>query len=199
LQSPEKIFLNQGKYTVEILKIFDTLECKSMNTPMETNLKLLVDTSSELVDGTLYRKIIGLLMYPMNTRIDICFDVNTLSQYLVEPRHVHLVATKHAMRYLKGTLYYGLCYIGDHDFRLFGYTNSNWVGSVSDRKSTLGCCFSLGSSMTSWQSRKQSSISLNMAEVEYIAACSSSCEAIWIRKVVDRSIRSGDGSHPNSM
>jgi hypothetical protein len=57
-QSPEKIFLNQGKYAVEILKRFDMLECKSMNTPMETKLKLLVDTSSELVDATLYRQII---------------------------------------------------------------------------------------------------------------------------------------------
>jgi hypothetical protein len=54
-QSPEKIFLNQGKYAVEILKRFEMLECKSMNTPMETKLKLLVDTSSELVDATLYR------------------------------------------------------------------------------------------------------------------------------------------------
>jgi hypothetical protein len=58
-QSPEKIFLNQGKYAVEILKRFYMFEFKSMNTPMETNLKLLVDTSSELVDATLYKKIIG--------------------------------------------------------------------------------------------------------------------------------------------
>jgi hypothetical protein len=82
-QSPEKIFLNQGKYAVEILKRFDMLECKSMNTPMETKLKLLVDTSSELVDVTLNRQIIGSMMYLMNTRPDICFDVNTLNQYLV--------------------------------------------------------------------------------------------------------------------
>jgi hypothetical protein len=54
-QSPEKIFFNQGKYAIEILKMFDMLECKSMNTPMETKLKLMVDTSSELVDATLYR------------------------------------------------------------------------------------------------------------------------------------------------
>jgi hypothetical protein len=120
-QSPEKIFLNQGKYAVEILKRFDMLECKSMNTPMETKLKLLVDTSSELVDATLYRQIIGSLMYLTNTRPDICFVVNTLSQYLVEPRRVHLVAAKHVMRYLKGTLDFGLCYTGDHDFRLIGY------------------------------------------------------------------------------
>jgi hypothetical protein len=90
-QSLERIFLNQGKYGVEILKRFDMLECKSMNTPMEMKLKLLVDTSSELIDATLYRQIIGSLMYLMNTRPDICFFVNTLSQFLVEPRHVHLV------------------------------------------------------------------------------------------------------------
>jgi hypothetical protein len=57
-QSPEKIFLNQGKYAVEILKRFDMLEYKSMNTPMETKLKLLVDTSSEFVGTTLYKQII---------------------------------------------------------------------------------------------------------------------------------------------
>jgi hypothetical protein len=70
-QSPKRIFLNQGKYTVEILKRFDMLECKSMNTPMEVKLKLLVDTSSELIDATLYRQIIGSLMYLTNTRPDI--------------------------------------------------------------------------------------------------------------------------------
>jgi hypothetical protein len=76
-KSPEKIFLNQEKYIAEILKRFDMLECKSMNTPMETKLKLLVDTSLELVDAMLYRQITGLLMYLMNTRPDICFVVNT--------------------------------------------------------------------------------------------------------------------------
>jgi hypothetical protein len=54
-QSPKRIFLDQGKYTVEILKKFDMLECKSMNTPMEAKLKLLVDTSSDLMDTILYK------------------------------------------------------------------------------------------------------------------------------------------------
>jgi hypothetical protein len=68
------------------------------------------------------------------------------------------------MRYLKGTLDCGLSYNGDHDFRLGGYIDLDWVGSVSDRKRTSGCCFSLGSTMISWQSRNQSSISLSMEE-----------------------------------
>ena len=73
-KSPERIFLNQGKYTFKILKRFDMLECKPMNTPMEAKLKLLVDTSSELIDATLYRQIIGSLMYLTNTRLDICSE-----------------------------------------------------------------------------------------------------------------------------
>jgi hypothetical protein len=86
------------------------LECKAMNTPMETKLKLMVDTSSELIDATLYKQIIGSLMYLTNTRLDICFFVNTLSQYLVEPRRVHLVVAKHVMRYLKGCCFsFGSC------------------------------------------------------------------------------------------
>jgi hypothetical protein len=181
-QSPERIFLNQGKYTVEILKRFDMLECKPMNTPMEAKLKLLVDTSSNLIDATLYRQIIGSLMYLTNTRPDICFVVNTLSQFLVEPRHVHLVAAKHVMRYLKGTMDYGLNYDGDHEFTLSGYTNAYWAGSVAERKKTSGCCFSLGLAMISWQSRKQSSIALITMETEYISACSASCKAIWLQK-----------------
>jgi hypothetical protein len=76
---------------------------------------------------------------------------------------------------------FGLCYNGDHDYILIGYTDSYWAGSVSDRKSTSRCFFSLGSAMHSWKSRKQSSIFLSTVEAEYIAACSTSCEAIWLR------------------
>jgi hypothetical protein len=94
------------------------------------------------------------------------------------------VAAKHVMSYLKGTIDYGLSYDGDHDFILSGYTDVDWAGSVSDRKITLGCCFSLGSTMISWQSRKKSIISLITTEVEYIVACSTSCKAIWLQNVV---------------
>ena len=123
-------------------------------------------------------------MYLTNTRPDICFAVNTLSQYLVQPRRVHLIVAKHVMRYLKGTIDFGLYYDGNHDYRLYGYTDADWFGSVSNRKSTSGGCFCLGSAMISWFSKKQSSIALNTTEAEYIAACFVSCEAIWLRKLM---------------
>ena len=88
------------------------------------------------------------------------------------------------MRYLKGTIDFGLYYDGNHDYRLYGYPDADGVGSVSYRRSTSGGCYSLGSAMISWFSRKQSSVALSTAEAEYIAACSASCEAIWLQKLM---------------
>jgi hypothetical protein len=83
-----------------------------------------------------------------------------------QPKQVHLVAAKHVMRYLKGTLDYGLRYVTYHEFRLYGYSDSNWAGSIPDRKSTSAYCFNLGSSMVSWSSRKQLCVALSTAEAE---------------------------------
>jgi hypothetical protein len=88
-----------------------------MATLMDSNLKLLGNDSSELVDITLYSQIIGSFMYLTYTRLDICFVVNTLSQYLVETRCVHLIVAKHVLRHIKDTIEFDLCYLEDHDFR----------------------------------------------------------------------------------
>ena len=123
-------------------------------------------------------------MYLTNKRPDICFAMNTLSQYLIDSRSVHLTAAKHILRYLKGTVDYGLKYKDDQKINLEGYVDSYWAGSAIDRKSTSGCCFSMGSGMISWFSRKQSCVALSTAEAEYVAACSDSCEAVWMRKLL---------------
>jgi hypothetical protein len=73
---------------------------------------------------------------------------------MIEPRHVHLIMEKHVMRYLKGTINYGLRYISDSEIRLQGYTDSDWAGNVTDRKSTFECCFSMGSYVISWLNEK---------------------------------------------
>ena len=70
-------------------------------------------------------------MYLTKTMSNICFTVNTLRQYLGNPRCVHLIVSKHVMRYLKGMIDFGLYYDRDHDYILYGYTNSNWAGKVS--------------------------------------------------------------------
>jgi hypothetical protein len=100
-------------------------DCRPMTTPMITNWKKLHASKSQLVDSTLYRQLIGSLMYLVNTRPDICFPVNTLSQFMVEHRRVHWVAAKHVLRYLCGTVDYGLDYLRRDGAQLVGYTDSD--------------------------------------------------------------------------
>ena len=88
------------------------------------------------------------------------------------------------LRYLRGTIGYGLRYTSNSDMALVGYSDFDWVGSVEDRKSTFRCCFNLGSAMVSWFSRKQSSVSLSTTEDEYIIACMVASEAIWLQKLL---------------
>ena len=115
--------------------------------------------------------MIGSLMYLMNMRLDISFAMNTLSQYLIDMKHVHLTGAKHILRYLKGTVDYGLKYEVNQKINLKGYVDLDWGGSVIDRKSTLGCCFSMRSGMISWCSRKHSCMALSIAEEKDVATC----------------------------
>jgi hypothetical protein len=103
---------------------------------------------------------------------------------MVEPRQKHWVAAKHVLRYVRGTMEYGLRYPGDGEVKLLGYTDANWAGSATYRKNTPGCCFSLGSSMISWFNRKQTSMALNSTEAKYMATGTMSCEAIWLCKLL---------------
>jgi hypothetical protein len=102
---------------------------------------------------------------------------------MVDPKRVHLIAVKHVMRYLKGTMDYGIEYVANNEISLLGYSDSNWAGSVANRKSTLGCCFTLGSSIISWISKKKSCVSLTMTEAEYVVACATSHEVVWLQKL----------------
>ena len=106
------------------------------------------------------------------------------SQFLIDPGNVHLIAAKHILRYLRGTVDYVLKYDVNQKINVEGYIDSYWVGSGIDRKSTLGCCFSMGSGVISWFSRKQSCVALSTAESEYVMACLASCEVEWLRKIL---------------
>ena len=77
---------------------------------------------------------------------------------------------KHVLKYLRGTVGYGLRYDSECDLKLQGFTDLDWAGCSTDRKSTSGCCFSLGSAVISWCSRKQNSVALSTTKVEYMAA-----------------------------
>jgi len=125
-QKPSEIFLSQGKYVVKILDRFGMVDCKLVTTPMELNFKKLCGSVAgpELVNASEYHQLIGALMFLVNSHRDICFAVNTLSQYMVEPHHIHWIGAKNLLRYLRGTITQGLrCTAGD--VRLHGFSDAD--------------------------------------------------------------------------
>ena len=119
-------------------------------------------------------------MYLVNTKPYLCFVVSTLAHFMCEPRQMHWVVAKHVLRYLCGTIRYGLRYTSSTYMTLVGYLDFESAGSVEDWKSTSRCCFGLGSTMVSWFSRKQSSVALSTTEAKYILACMAAREAMWL-------------------
>jgi hypothetical protein len=103
---------------------------------------------------------------------------------MVKPTKLFWKVGKHVLRYLKGTYEYGLWYRQMDEVKLHGFTDANWAGSPMDRKSTSGGIFSVGSTGVSWYSRKQRSVALSSAEVEYMAAIQAASESIWMRKIL---------------
>lgn len=136
-QSLGEIFLSQGKYVMKLLERFGMIEDKSLPTLMEMNFKKLCgdDAGPDLANPSEYKQWIGALMLLVNTRMDICYAVNTLSQFMTKPLHAYWVVSKHFLSYLHGMITLGLRYFA-RDVRLHGYTNADWVGNVVDRKST---------------------------------------------------------------
>eukprot|EP00253_Pinus_taeda_P029730 PITA_29730 len=108
---------------------------------------------------------------PMETPLaDMCYAVNQLSQVMVRPTKLYWRETNHVLRYLKGTTQYGLWYRWTKGVKLQGFTDVDWAGSPSDRKSTLGGIFNIGSTKISWYIWKQISVALSLVEAEYMGA-----------------------------
>eukprot|EP00253_Pinus_taeda_P036170 PITA_36170 len=105
-----ELFVSQGKYANEILRRFHMEKCKPMQTLLVGNWRKKDATSREVVEATVYRQLVGSLMYLVNTRPDLCNAVNQLSQVMVHPTKIFWKEAKHVLRYLRGTSQYGLWY-----------------------------------------------------------------------------------------
>jgi hypothetical protein len=184
-QITNEIFLSHGKYTVEILKKFGMLNYKPMDTPMVMDLKKLSVSSfdSDKIDMTLYKQLIGSLMYIVNTKLDIFYAMSALIQFMSHSRKTYWIFVKHVLRYLRGTIGHGIRYTSSIGIILQGYTDSDWVGITVDKKSTSACFFTLESAMVSWCSRKHT-FGLSTVEVEYIALSVAFYEAVWPHKIL---------------
>ncbi|KAJ9561577.1 hypothetical protein OSB04_006737 [Centaurea solstitialis] len=180
-QSEKGIFINQGKYVHEMLKKFDLTSYTPMKTPMAPPLSLDKDSKGKPVDVTLYRGMIGSLLYLTASRPDIMYSTCLCARYQAEPKESHLTAVKRIFRYLKGTPNMGLWYSKDSGFDLTAYSDSDFAGCKIDRKSTTGGCHLLGGKLVSWTSKKQNSVSTSTAEAEYVAAGICCAQVLWLR------------------
>ncbi|KAJ9551954.1 LOW QUALITY PROTEIN: hypothetical protein OSB04_015999 [Centaurea solstitialis] len=180
-QSEKGIFINQGKYVHEMLKKFDLTSCTLMKTPMAPPVTLDKDSKGKSVDVTLYRGMIGSLLYLTASRPDIMYSTCLCARYQAEPKESHMTAVKRIFRYLKGTPNLGLWYSKDSGFDLTAYSDSDFAGCKIDRKSTTGGCHLLGGKLVSWTSKKQNSVSTSTAEAEYVAAGICCAQVLWLR------------------
>ena len=181
------IIIHQQKYLISKLEEYNMLDCNPVSTPMQAGIRLSKDDSTPSPqDQHLYSQIVGSLMHAIvNTRPDCAYTISSLAQYLTNPTEYHIQTLKRTLRYIKGTLPYGICYQrsskGDI---LHGYSDADWAGCKDTRRSTSGYCFLLANGVISWGSKKQQSVALSSTESEYMALSKATTEAIWLRKLL---------------
>ncbi|GJX57109.1 retrovirus-related pol polyprotein from transposon TNT 1-94 [Tanacetum coccineum] len=180
-QSPRGIFINQAKYTLEILKKHGMEKGQSIGTPMAMKPKLDADLSGELADQTNYHSKIGSLMYLTSSRPDIVQVVCYCARYQARPTKKHLKEVKRIFRYLRGTIHMGLWYLKGSGFELTAFSDVDHAGCIDTRKSTSGGIQFLGDKLVSWMSKKQDCTAMSSAKAEYVALSASCAQVIWMR------------------
>jgi hypothetical protein len=178
-RSKRELSICQGKYTTSILETFGMMDCKPNSVPFR---KQNAEDSEGKAIICPYRELIGATMYLATmTRPDIMWSVSYLSRFISNATNSHWMAAKGLLRYLKGTCNMGLKFGGDHTIQ--GYSDADWAGDTTSRKSTGGYVFTIGRTAFSWQSKLQSVVAASSTEAEYIAMAQAAREALWVRKI----------------
>ncbi|KAG6465891.1 hypothetical protein O3G_MSEX015473 [Manduca sexta] len=179
IKSKNKVTLDQSGYILKVLEKFNMLDCKPAKTPLEKGIKFPKCDKKD--ERFCYRNLIGCLMYiAVCSRPDIAHAVSLLSQYNESFTETHWKAAKRVLRYLKGTLNYGLVF-QKGGLEVTGHVDADWAGNDVDRKSYTGFIFKIGNSLVSWESRKQRTVALSSTEAEYMALSDACKEALFVR------------------
>ena len=153
-QMHDGIFFSEEKYARQILERFKMQNSKAAPTPTTIGLKLSKEDSSKRVDPTLYKSMVGILMYLTATQPNLIHAVSLISRFMETLKDSHWKIGKSIVRYVNGTKRIEILYIIDNDFKLVGYNDSDWAGSLDDRKRAFGYMFHMRLGAIAWASKK---------------------------------------------
>ena len=175
------IFLSQKAYASQILSEFNMAACTPASVPMVEGSHLGVEDDSPKVDARKFQRLVGMLIYLVNTKPKILYATGVLSRYMHDPRVPHMEAAYHVLRYIKGALDFGILYCKDHSPTMIGYTDADWGNYKIDRKSITGWVFTSAGGPISWSSKKQQTVAISSTDAEAKALTDGIREAIWLR------------------
>ncbi|KAJ7561914.1 hypothetical protein O6H91_03G047400 [Diphasiastrum complanatum] len=177
-------FISQSRYAISMLRKLHMENYKGIDTPMEHTVKVPIkDDEKSFEDITLYRSLIGSLIWLTVTRPDLSFCVHKLSQHMQDPKLYHWKLAKKVLRYISSTLDYGLFYEGE-DLTLIAFSDSDFAGDRLDRKSISAYTIFLGGNLVSWLSKGQATIPLSSCEAEYKSLTTTTKEILWIKRLL---------------
>ena len=184
-RSKKGIAVSERKYVLDLLNETGMLGCKPAETPMDSTVKLEESDGSPPVDKGRYQRLVGKLIYLSHTRPDIGFSVSMVSQFMNNPTEKHMTAVTRILRYLKMTPGKGLFFQRTTKKEIEIFSDTDWAGSVTDRRSTSGYCSFVWGNLVTWRSKKQSVVARSSAEAEFRAMAQGICERIWLNRLLE--------------
>ncbi|CAL2245578.1 unnamed protein product [Prunus armeniaca] len=183
-RSQQGIFLSQRKYVLDLLTDTGMLNCKPADTPIIQNHHLGEYSDQVPTNKERYQRLVGRLIYLSHTRPDIAYAVSVVSQFMHSPSEDHMNIVLRILRYLKSAPGKRLMFSKHGHLNIDGYSDADWAGNVTDRKSTSGYFTFVGGNLVTWRSKKQNVVALSSAEAKFRGMTKRICELLWLRKLL---------------
>ncbi|XP_040362272.1 uncharacterized protein LOC112202395 [Rosa chinensis] len=178
------IVLSQRKYVLDLLAETGMLDSQPVDTPIEQNHRLAEYFDQVPTNKARYQRLVGRLIYLSHTRPDLAYAVSVVSQFMHNPSKTHMDAVFRILRYLKSAPGKGLLFSKHSHLDVSGYTDADWAGNITDRRSTSGYFTFVGGNLVTWKSKKQKVVARSSAEAEYRGMARGLCELLWLRNLL---------------
>ncbi|XP_057720187.1 uncharacterized mitochondrial protein AtMg00810-like [Arachis stenosperma] len=185
ISTDDDIYLSQAKYASDLLTRAGITDNRTESTLLEFNVRFTPMDGTVLDNPTFYRELVGGLVYLTVTQPDIAYPVHVLSQFLSAPHTTHYAAVLRILRYIKGTLFHGIYFSAHSSLTLQTYSDADWAGDPTDRRSTTSYCLFLGDALISWGAKRQTFTARSSTEGEYRALVDTTAEVISVRWLLE--------------